>query len=62
MVMGDVVLDAVHLGRELDGEADMTSRCLPLEIDAGAVMAGTPGTRRLGPITLDLADLAQLAA
>lgn len=73
MVTGNVILDTsaqglqkginpVHLGLELEAEADATSRLLPLEIDTCPVVTGTPGAGRLGAITLDLSRFTQLAA
>lgn len=70
VVIGDVVLDppaqgleegvdAVDLCLELEAEADAATRLLPLQVDTCPVVTGTPGARRLGAVTLDLARLAE---
>ncbi len=56
------VVDAVQFGLELEGEADAAAGLLSLEIDAGAVAPGAPGARGVGPVALDFARLAELAA
>lgn len=73
MPFGNVLLDAaaeglqqgidpVDLGLELETEADATARLLPLQIDAGTVMACAPGAGRLRPVAFDLACFAELAS
>lgn len=55
-------VDAVDPGLELEPELDAAARLLPLEIDTLSVVARAPRARRLRPVALYLACLAQLAS
>lgn len=73
MVSGNVVLNAtpeslqqgidlIDFGSQLKAEAYTTARLLAFDIDACPIVSSTPGTGRLGSVTLDLAGLAELAS